>query len=388
MKNYRVLIISDSFAPRVSGSSILLKNLFSDFGHEIFACTNFSSKQNDPEFAPPCKTYTLKLPFKVIQKYQKRIIQKFPIIVFLFLGYHIIRKNPSILFIVYPMPPFTTVAFRLAKLFNIPYYVHMHDLWSENFPLNTYLGKEAKEWESRMFIDAKRIYCMTEFQMNHYQKRFPNLTNFEILPHTINFKNDFIKNKKEIKCIKKRVLFTGAISEQMNLDALKDFNKAIEFLPEDIEVLMCTSASKSHLEKLGIDNPRIQVKWVSKQEVESIQRESGLLFAPLSFVNCAELEVKTVFSTKILDYLISETPILVYAPSDSFHTFSALKGGWAYVLSEQNPRLLAQRIENLLVKDSNRHTKVLKNAEAEARNRSSEIYASKLFEHICIDLRS
>ena len=38
-------------------------------------------------------------------------------------------------------------------------------------------------------------------------------------------------------------------------------------------------------------------------------------------------EVRTVFSTKLLEYLIAGRPIVVFAPHDSYHATSAQKEG-------------------------------------------------------------
>ena len=48
-------------------------------------------------------------------------------------------------------------------------------------------------------------------------------------------------------------------------------------------------------------------------------------------------EVRTVFSTKILEYLVSGRPIVVFAPEGSYHAESAKKNGWGYVVTEDSP---------------------------------------------------
>jgi hypothetical protein len=73
-----------------------------------------------------------------------------------------------------------------------------------------------------------------------------------------------------------------------------------------------------------------------------LQSEAHVLVAPLSHKNCSIDEVRTVFSTKLLEYLIAGRPIVVFAPEDSYHAESARRGGWGgYVVSEDSPAALA-----------------------------------------------
>ena len=88
-------------------------------------------------------------------------------------------------------------------------------------------------------------------------------------------------------------------------------------------------------------------------------------------------EVRTVFSTKLLEYLLSGRPILIFAPSFSYHAISAKKNGWAYVVDKDDPKEIVKAVELLLENDKLCRSIVIKAFE-EAQRRKSSFYAHKL----------
>jgi glycosyltransferase involved in cell wall biosynthesis len=101
------------------------------------------------------------------------------------------------------------------------------------------------------------------------------------------------------------------------------------------------------------------------------------LIAPLSHNNCSVDEVRTVFSTKLLEYFVSGRPIIVFAPQDSYHAVSAAKNGWGYVVTENSPSALATAIEKVIT-DSDLAARLVHGALKEARSRRSEYHANRL----------
>ena len=122
---------------------------------------------------------------------------------------------------------------------------------------------------------------------------------------------------------KPTVLFVGAVNPAMNLDALQVLAAASELLPPEYELLYCTATDLATLQRLGIHSSRLRATYVSRAEVQRLQSEAHVLVAPLSHKNCSLDEVRTVFSTKLLEYLIAGRPIVVFAPGRSYHAESA-----------------------------------------------------------------
>jgi len=170
----------------------------------------------------------------------------------------------------------------------------------------------------------------------------------------------------------------------MNADALSVFSRSVKELPKDVSINFFTGASADQLAQHHIDVSQINLKWVSRSELENELRTSSILFAPLSHKNCSQLEVKTVFSTKLLEYLVSGRPILLFAPADSFHAISARKNNWAYVVDEDDPSALAKGIKELLQNEELCKT-IVQGAFKEARERNASIFAQQLNEAVLQD---
>jgi glycosyltransferase involved in cell wall biosynthesis len=113
------------------------------------------------------------------------------------------------------------------------------------------------------------------------------------------------------------------------------------------------------------------------EESRRLLREADVLFLPLSFKNCSADEVRTVFSTKTLDYLTSGVPILVYSPPDSYHSRSALEAGWGHVVQQEDTALLAGELQQL-ANDKTLRERTVGQALEEARRRRPRPWAESL----------
>ena len=172
----------------------------------------------------------------------------------------------------------------------------------------------------------------------------------------------------------------------MNLDALQVLASASELLPPEYELLYCTSADIATLQRYGIRSSRLRVTYVSRAEVQRLQSEAHVLVAPLSHKNCSIDEVRTVFSTKLLEYFVSGRPIVVFAPADSYHATSARKHGWGYVVTEDTPTALAAAIVKVTT-DGSLAAGLVSGALQEARSRSARHHAERLHEWVLTDTR-
>jgi glycosyltransferase involved in cell wall biosynthesis len=294
------------------------------------------------------------------------------------------KSKTGVVLAAFPSDDFLVAAFLAARELRLPFYVHMHDLWTEQMPAGTAAARFAEEWEPIVLSKSTRILCMTEAMQKHYEIKYGIKT--YLLPHCIP-ENGKLRGPAEMrrpKMTRPTVLFVGAVQHDMNLDSLKTLASASELLPRDYELLYCTSTDLTGLNHLGIRSSRLRAKYVSRAEVQRLQSEAHVLVAPLSHKNCAMDEVRTVFSTKILEYLVSGRPIIVFAPKDSYHAISASKHGWAYVVTEDSPAALAAAIEKV-VRDEVLAARLVHGALQEARSRSAAHHAARLLEWVRAD---
>lgn len=381
-----LLVISRTFPPFTVGSAILMSNLFRSYKGNLNAIASwqYEAKQ-DPAFEPPCETFYLKMPFTLLQrvydKFQYRLIG----LTKYFIKQRIEKLNPSCVFLVFPNGPFLVAAYQVCKELKIPYLIQMHDLWEENYASNHPIGALARKWEKRVFEDAERRFSMTSIQQEHYKDKYS--LEVELLPHTIvPTRIEELKARLASKEPQENknsesptVVYTGNISHKMNLDAMQQFVLAVDLLPSHYEVKMFVSFTVDQCKELELYHPRIKYDWLPMEEVQAQMRSAAVLFLPLSFKNAAMDEVKTVYATKTLDYLVSGVPMLVYSPADSFHTVSAKEEGWGYVVEEDSPEAIATGIQEL-VENKALAQKIVGEAINEADRRSASKYALQLEE--------
>ncbi len=381
-------VVSRGFPPQVSGSPILLANLLSGYRGKVNAIVGYSAYSNfDPAFRPPCPVTYLRLP-RTFPLLCDRLGRRLPKLFVWYLQSSIYQAlktlGTDVVLAAFPHETYVVAAFRAARNLRLPFYVHMHDLWMENVGSGTARARFAAVWEPLILKQATRVLCMTEAMQKHYEKKYGIQTS--LLPHSIP-EQDYAKAPLDMsppQLPHPTVLFVGGVSPEMNLDALKVLAAASELLPEGYKLLFCTSLTLDALKNLGIHSSRLHVKYVSREEVQRLQSRAHVLIAPLSHKNCSRAEVQTVFSTKLLEYLVSGRPIIVFAPEGSYHAESASQRGWGYVVTEDSPAALASAIMEVI---SNQHlaATLVRGARLEAQSRLAVHHAARLYEMVVAD---
>jgi glycosyltransferase involved in cell wall biosynthesis len=381
-------VVSAKFAPQVSGTTILLANLLSAYTSRVNVVTGYGGyTRSDPSFQPPCSIRRLPLarPSARLYGYLRR---QHPEITRRILQPLITAKlrdlRTDVVMATLPDDVYLVASFLTARALRLPFYVHMHDLWAENVSPSSSLGRFAQRWEGTILKGAARVLCMTEAMQKHYQAKYG--IGSDLLPHCI-AERDYLTAPSEIRpprMQKLTVLFVGTVSPSMNLDALKVLASASELLPAESELIFCTPTNPELLKHLGISSGRLSVRYVSRAEVQQLQSGAHVLAAPLSHKNCSIAEVRTVFSTKLLEYLIAGRPILVFAPEGSYHAESARNNGWAYVVTEDSPRALAAGLLKVAT-DEELAAQLVRGALQEARLRSARYHAGRLREWVLGD---
>lgn len=361
-----------------------MSNLINNYKGEVYAIGGWQYEaKSDKSFKINCETTYVKFNLKIFQ----RIFEKYS---YKFIGYiknkikqKAKEKKVDYIMGVYPNSVFFVAAYLAAKEENIPFIAYMHDLWQENYAPESINGKLAVEYEKEILTHSFKVFCMTGIQKNFYDEKYNGSLKTDLFPHSISddklegfeLKNDYTVS------VPAKILYTGNISNGMNLDAIKVLIKSLDYLGDDIKVTILSSFDNEILKRYGIFDERISYNWVDMKEAFEMQKKSDILFLPLSFKNCSPLEVKTVYATKTLDYLVSGTPILVFSPPESFHTVSAKESGWGYVVEKDDAELLAESIKKLLGNNELKKSLVLNSFE-EAKRRRSSLIAEKLYNTI------
>ena len=382
--NGRLVVTCKEFPPIVVGSPVLLDNLFRAYRGKVEAVVGWEQGARvDPAFAPPCKTHYLRLRPAIVQHAAEHFKASYYLLIKQFVHWQLRRIRPAAVFAACtPDGLFFTASFLACRRLKIPFWAHMHDLWLENTPPGSFPRALAEKWEPIIFGGAAKIFCMTASQIEHYRSKYER--DYDLLPHCVRADVE-IPRSASVRTTdpraKKLILYTGNVSHGMNRDALEEFVKAVDLLPRNYEVRMLTSLDVETCKAWKIYHPRIAYGWVSREESQRLAREADVLFLPLSFKNCSEHEVRTVFATKTLDYLVSGAPMLVYSPPGSFHSRSAAEDGWGCVVDRDDPEALAARLQEL-ANDSSLRERTVAQAIAEARRRDPRRWAGLLEEEV------
>lgn len=381
-------VVSRSFPPQVSGSAIVMANLLSGYTGAAAAIAGYSRyAESDSSFVPPCPTKYL-LQQRVLPRLYEAFLLRWPAVMSCTLRNSIrralVRLGTQAVLAVFPSDDFLVATFVVARELGLPFYVHMHDLWIENKPVGTVDRYFAEKWEPVILQESNGIFCITEAMQKHYETKYKIRS--DLLPHSIPEK-ELLQAPVEMRppeLPKRTVMFVGSLSEEMNVDSLRVLACASEFLPNDCELLYCMPSDLPTLNNLGIRSSRLRVKYFSRAEVQRLQKSAHVLIAPLSHKDCSMDEVRTVFSTKLLEYFISGRPIVVFAPEDSYHAQSAREKGWAYVVTEDSPVALAAAIQKVLT-DQNLAASLVRGALGEAKRRNAKHHARQLWKKLCAD---
>jgi glycosyltransferase involved in cell wall biosynthesis len=241
---------------------------------------------------------------------------------------------------------------EIHKLIDKPVALHMMDDWPSviNYPgLLYFYWKEVIDREFRQLIDKSSIFMsicesMSEEYKIRYNKEFIPFHNpIEIgnwLPYS---KTDW--NVKD----KFTILYAGRIGRGIKKSLIdlaivvNDFSKT-----NDKIVFEILTNNFSEIKKLVKLNNH--VKWLKPIEYSELPRKfsnADLLILPEDFDSASIEFLKYSIQTKVPEYMISGTPILVFADKRTALAKYAIRDSWAYVVTNNNKMLLMQAIEEL-----------------------------------------
>jgi len=365
-----LLICSRSFPPLLSGSSILSRNLWGAWPADdlVVLSQQFAGESVDPKTAlPSVQVSCITEEFSSFPKLQTllRPLMSFPVYKALLALAK--QRKPRAIWANYPSAGFLLGAWWASRSLRIPLYVHMHDMWEEGFTSpKLFLDlMVARLYERRVLKGAKRVFAITDTAAEHFREKHG--VDAYVLKHSIP-DHDVDKMPFGVtQSINHVIHFAGYIYPLMNQDAIVNLVKALDLCHSEITLDGYTQNPVGY-DAVGICGPRVSLRCAPKSEVMAAQRQSAIMFLPLAFQSCNPLEIRSVFPTKLLEYLVSGRPILVHAPSDSWVSRAARKDGWGEVVDQPDPQLLARAIDALL-KNEARQKALVAAAFREARNR-------------------
>jgi glycosyltransferase involved in cell wall biosynthesis len=259
------------------------------------------------------------------------------------------RFSPTAIWANWPSTAFLLGAWQAARRLKLPLHVHLHDTWREAYAGRPFPVERAAAWwyEARVLQDAARLFTITDEAQQHYRNKLG--VDSEVLPHSV-AESDLARPEPPPRpAAGPRVLhFAGSIYKVMNADAVANVCRALDLCRADVRFDCYSPVDAEGLARLGISGSRVRVAFASRSEVASAQADSDILVLPMAFRSTNPTEIRTVFPTKLLDYLVSGRPILVHAPADSWVARAARRDGWGEVVDVPDPAAVATAVDTLL----------------------------------------
>jgi glycosyltransferase involved in cell wall biosynthesis len=148
-----------------------------------------------------------------------------------------------------------------------------------------------------------------------------------------------------------RVVYTGSISEDMQLQSLVDIADVVSELHMrgiriQLEIFGAEWWLANYRRHLGRLKGVRHAGFVPRAEYPRILMEADLLILPVNFDEKSLRYVRYSMANKAPEYMASGTPVLVYGPVESATVHDATTRGWGYVVPERNrPMLEAVLVE-------------------------------------------
>jgi glycosyltransferase involved in cell wall biosynthesis len=271
------------------------------------------------------------------------------------------------------------VSFSGAKLC-----IHMMDDWpttiSKTGFLKNFWNKKIDN-EFRALLQKASVLMsisigMTEAYLERYQKKFVPFHNpIEIedwLPY--NKKDLSIKNN-EIK-----ILYAGRIGLGTSTSLLSVAAVIEELKSDGVPVtFQIQTTTKENLirEKLNFFSCVHINEEVNYSKLPSIFSNVDILLLPIDFSEKGIKFLRYSMPTKVSEFMISGTPILLYCSPEVSLLNHAKKHQWAYIVSENNKSVLKKQILELLVNLELRKKLSKKAIDYACKNYSSNIVREK-----------
>jgi glycosyltransferase involved in cell wall biosynthesis len=261
----------------------------------------------------------------------------------------LIEFNPDIVYSQLSTLELIRFMTEIHRQINKPLAVHMMDDWPEtiNKPgLFYFYWKRVIDNEFRQLLDKSTIFmsiCDTmseEYKMRYNHEFTPFHNPLEIKNWLPVSKNNWIKGNKF------KILYAGRIGLGMKNTIIDVANAVAELSKEfDSIVFEIQTADISEIKNKIKFNENI--KWIRPIEYSKLPEKFSsvdLLLIPIDFDHKSIKFMKYSFPTKISEYMITGTPILVYADKVTAVVNYAIKGDWGYVVNDNDVKVLKDAI--------------------------------------------
>lgn len=280
----------------------------------------------------------------------------------------------------------------LINFLKIPSVIHIMDDWpttisNKGILKNFWYKKidtEFKQLLNQVDLHLSISDAMSEEYMRRYNKMFTAFHNpieTELwLPYC---KTSFRLDKRHIS-----ILYSGRIGIGIT-DSLYEIASAIDLMNNtelNIKLYIQTPAENTDiLNRLQSYKCIVINPFAAYEQLPKIFSDADILLLANDFSKSAMDYLRYSMPTKASEFMISGTPILIYAPSGAAVTTFFIKNECGYCVSQQNPDEIIKRIQYLISNEEYRK-KISFNAVSLAKDKFSTEKVRKEFQGLLINL--
>jgi glycosyltransferase involved in cell wall biosynthesis len=353
----KALIISSSATPSGKGTGTVMYNLLQRFGRREMAIVS-GYWLCGPRFTwssqwPRRFHGMLRLPSGWRGDRWLRLLQ-WPFLLASSLLLTVTGKYPVVL-VVYPNDGFLLAGYLVSILARRPLLPYFH---------NTYLDANQRRltrWlQPRVFARAGQVVVISEGMKRRFAARYPRLP-CHVLTHSHNvdvpdpekFTNPPIHTPV-------RLAMLGNINAS-NLDAAVRVLQAVGTKP-GFALTAFTTQPAHQFTRLGLDPSLMHIKGVPYESLISQIMEHDILIHPHGITGgVCDVEQRTIFPTRTIEYLLSCRPIVAHVPADSYIGEFYRQHECALVVSQPDPSAIRSALD-LLLNDGVLRSTLVKNA--------------------------
>lgn len=279
---------------------------------------------------------------------------------------------------------------KISNKFHINIIPHFMDNWQAShrfgadiYPLHI---KETQNWLHKMYNQSRNALVISEKMAEKYQKRW-GIPHYALM-NTVDVATYHTQQVDEPH-VGVQLVYAGGLHLN-RYKSLLDIANAIESCAlefhDGIELTIYTDTKSYSLYKNLFDNCRHVLfhENVSHDQIVDVYKSADALIHIESFDTQQRDFIRYSLSTKISEYLATEKPILLYAPSDIFVSEYLSRNEAAIIISKSEDLIDAV----LMLKNQEKMNTISSNAYELAQKYHDNSYLKKLLDSIFIPNRS
>ena len=264
--------------------------------------------------------------------------------------------HPDVLYLQVSTREGLLFAQELNDFLKIPSVIHVMDDWPStisNKGLLKYYWHKKIDNEFRQLLDHLDLYMsisdrMSDEYKKRYNKKFIPFHNPIEIEHWLpSGKSDFAIDKNQVT-----ILYSGRIGDLGIIDSLVEFASAIDFMnSEEVTIrlhIQTPTKKKDILELLQKFNCVVINPFVEYGQLPDIFSKADILLLANDFSSQGVDYLKLSMPTKASEYMISGTPVLVYAAEETAVSKFFSQNECGYCVTSQGTQEIIKAIQFMI----------------------------------------